>query len=344
MIALARRSTALSDLDVESSIRRRLYGERGERRATPISRRLRASGAPGARAGDVVGGRYRLLELLQAGGMATVHRAWDVRLDRAVAVKVIAERFAHNATVARRLRREAQLCARLSHPNVVAVLDAGAQPRDFIVMELIDGLDARALLERRGPLTAGETVDVVAQAADALAHVHARQVLHGDVSLGNVLISRADGTAKLVDFGVAAALDSLTGRGEGVVMGTPGYVAPEVLAGAGRSVQSDLYSLAVVAYRLLVAPAHPRRSDPDATLPGPTAGPRMSPLDEARPDLPRGLLAALQRALAPDPASRQQSVAHFRAELVGSSTVPVTLQPRTCAPSRSATSALPRAA
>src|SRR3954471_3413797 len=340
---MASGSPPLAGPDVEGSIRRRLYGERGGMRATPISRRRRAVGAPGARAGDVVGYRYRLSDLLQAGGVTTVHRARDVRLERVVVVKLIAERFARDAAAARRVRGEARLWARLSHPNVVAVLDAGAQPTEFIVTEFVDGLDGRALLEGRGPLGASETVDLVAQLCDGLGHVHACGVLHGDVSLGNMLIGRADGTAKLVDFGAAVRLDGAT-RSDGPIIGTPGYVAPEVLTGANRSAQSDLYSLAVAAHRLLVGPPDARSGAADATVPGPTAGPRMAPLAERPPDLPHGLVAAVERALAADPAARQESVSQFRAELVDGANTPVRLRPHTGAAFRSATAALPRAA
>ena len=307
----------------------------------PISPTLRAAGGCGGRHGEILGGRYRLVELVRAGGMATVHRAWDVRLEREVAVKVIAARLARNATSVRRFRVEAQLCARLSHPNVVTVLDAGVEPKDFIVMEFVDGLDARALLEQRRSLTASEAVYVLAQVCDGLAHVHARGVIHGDVSLGNILIGRTDGAAKLADFGLSASLDTLAGPGKANPMGTPGYVAPEVLHGAGTSRRSDLYSLAVAAYRLLVGPPRPGEGDPDATMPGPTAAPRMSPLSEARPDLPRRLADTIQRALAQDAAARHESVAQFRDELLHGAT---TAQPRTVTPAHAPRAALPRAA
>jgi serine/threonine-protein kinase len=264
----------------------------------------------------LAGGRYRLRGRLRAGGMAIVHRAWDRHLEREVAVKTIAETFACDLTFVRRFRREAELSARLAHPHVVTVLDAGSEPRDFIVMELMRGLDARALLKRRGWLTSREAIDVVAQVSDALAHVHAHGVIHGDVSLGNVLIGWPDGTAKLADFGLASTVSDSPAAGGGVI-GTPGYVAPEVLLGATPSARSDLYSLGVAAYRLLVGASCAWPSDRDATVPLATARPRTQPLDEARPDLPRGVVAAIEKALSPDPAERNESVAEFRSELTG---------------------------
>jgi serine/threonine protein kinase len=194
-----------SDVEVERSVRDRLYGQRAQVTATPIPH----GAAP---LGRLVGGRYRLLERLGAGGMATVYRARDEQLERDVAVKVIGECHARDSRFVRRLHWEAQLGARLAHPNIVAVLDAGARPRDFIVTELVRGLDAATLLRRRGRLTPGETVGIVVQLCDALEHAHSRDVIHLDVSPSNVLIAEPDGTAKLADFGLASdALESPTG-------------------------------------------------------------------------------------------------------------------------------------
>ncbi len=299
---------ASPNVEVERSVSERLYGNRAGITATPIPH----GAAP---PGRLVGGRYQLVERLGAGGMATVYRARDEQLERDVAVKVIGEHHARDPLFVRRFRSEARLGARLAHPNIVAVLDAGAHPRDFIVTELVRGFDAATLLRRRGRLAPGETVDIVVQVCDALAHAHAREVLHRDVSLANVLIGAADGTAKLADFGLASdALESPTGRVRGF-MGTPGYVAPEIVRGARPSPQSDLYSLGAVAYRLLLGPEVPS-ADPGCTAPLTTAVPRRPPLSEGLQGLPRGLYQAVQQALAPEPEARQQSVAEFRAQLV----------------------------
>jgi eukaryotic-like serine/threonine-protein kinase len=319
LVELIRRSDAAralpgasADLEVERSVCDRLYGNRAAVTVTPIPH----GAAP---LGRLVGGRYRLVERLGAGGMATVYRARDEQLGREVAVKVIGERHALDPLFVRRFRWEAQLGARLAHPNIVAVLDAGTQPRDFIVTELVRGLDAATLLGRRARLTPGEIVDIVVQVCDALAHAHARGVIHLDVSPGNVLIAEADGTAKLADFGLASeAIESPVGRVRRV-MGTPGYVAPEITCGAKPTPRSDLYSLGAVAYRLLLGPEVPS-VDPGCTAPLPTAVPRRPPLSEGLPGLPRGMYEAVQQALAPEPDARQESVAEFRAQLLGGHT------------------------
>jgi eukaryotic-like serine/threonine-protein kinase len=281
------------ELEVERSVRDRLYGGRAAVTATTAPR----AGLP---TGRLVGGRYRLLERAGAGGMAIVYRAWDERLQRDVAVEVIAEPLARDPLFVWRFRQEAERCVRLAHPSIVAILDAGDQPRDFSVMEFVLGLDAGTLLQRRGRLTPDQTVHVIVQVCEALSYAHEHDVLHHDVSPGNILIRWPDGTAKLADFGLASdALDVPAGRVADIT-GTPGYVAPEILYSATPTPRSDLYSLGVVAYRLLAGPSRARPADPDATAPMATADPRrMPPLAQARPGLPRDLNEAVQQALAP---------------------------------------------
>jgi eukaryotic-like serine/threonine-protein kinase len=271
-----------------------------------------------------------LLERAGVGGMATVYRARDERLKRDVAVKIIAEQLTHHPLFVSSFRREAQLCARLAHPNVVRILDAGEEPRDFIVMEFVDGVNAGTLLKRQGPLTTDHTVRVLARVCDALAHAHDRNVVHHDVTPGNILISRSDGTVKLADFGLASDPTDLASDSKDVhagrigdVSGTPGFVAPEILKGATPSPRSDLYSLGVVAHRLLAGPPRIRPADPESTRPRVTAAPHIPPLAEVRPGVPRVLSEAVERALAQDPDARQGSVAEFRAQLIDDRYAPV---------------------
>jgi serine/threonine protein kinase len=306
--------------EVERSARYQLYGERP---AVGVS--ARRGRPPAARdavwLGRLVGGRYRLLDRVGAGGMATVYRARDERLAREVAIKMIAERFVREPGFVRRFRREAQISARLSHPNVVSVLDAGFAPRDFMVMELVEGVNASTVLKRGDGLTAGEAVHLIAQVCEGLAHAHDRGVIHQDVSPHNILIRSADATAKLADFGLASdSLDQAARRETG---GTPGYIAPEVLRGAPPSPRSDLYSLGAVAYKLLAGPSPSRCNGPMSTAPLVTAVARHVPLAEARPCLPRSLSEAVERAVADDPDARQESVADFRAALMTAPRVPV---------------------
>jgi serine/threonine protein kinase len=288
-----------SPMEVERAVRRELYGD-GPTVGLTRTRRRPLDAREAEPLGQLFGGRYRVLERVGAGGMATVYRARDERLARDVAVKVMRERLARDPQLVRRFRREAQICGRLAHPNIVAVLDAAAVPRDFIVMELVDGTNAGTLLKQEGWPSLGEAAHVLAQVSDALSHVHDQGVVHQDVSPYNILIRSPDVTAKLADFGLASdSLDPAPRRETG---GTPGYIAPEVLHGAPPSPRSDLYSLGVVAYRLLARSA---------------AVVQRVPLVDACPGLPRALNEAVERALADDPDERQESVAEFRAELIG---------------------------
>jgi serine/threonine protein kinase len=259
-----------------------------------------------------VGGRYRVLERVGLGGTAAVYRAWDERLKREVAVKLIAEWLRHDPVAIDRFHREAQVSARLTHPNIVAILDAGVEPQDFIVMEFVHGRDAGTLLRRQKRLAPREAVRVVTQVCKGLEYAHDHDIVHHDVSPRNVLIGRAGGSAKLADFGLASGVIEAVARRPEEVLGTPGYVAPEILRGSSPSPLSDLYSLGVVAHRLLGGLPQACAGD---TTPQATAAPHIPPLAEARPDLPCGLIGAVHMALAPDPDARQGSVAEFRAQL-----------------------------
>jgi serine/threonine-protein kinase len=266
--------------------------------------------------GRVLAGRYRLLELLGAGGMATVYRTRDERLGRNVAIKVIAPGLVQDVVAVRRFRREAELGARLMHTNIVTVLDAGVEPQDFIAMELVDGVDAATLARRTGRLTTHHAIRIVAPICDALQFAHDEQVIHGDVSGSNILLRQRDGVPKLADFGLASHSGELPDGWRGRVTGTPGYIAPELLDGAAPSARSDLYSLAAVAHGLLAGPAERRPAKHGTTAPVTGTAERV-PLTQKRPDLPRGLTDAVQQALSPDPEARQASVAEFRAQLTG---------------------------
>jgi serine/threonine-protein kinase len=265
--------------------------------------------------------------------MATVYRARDERLKRDVAVKVIADHLSREPIWVRRFRREAELCGGLAHPNIVGVLDAGVTPRDFIVMELIQGIDAAALVQRHGRLAAGHAVPILVQICDALSHAHDRDVVHRDVSPGNILITPPNGLAKLVDFGLSASpIDVAPGQTTSV-SGTPGYMAPEILGGSPPSLLSDLYSLGVVAHSLLAGPSEGPAKDSYATAPQATSVARLPALAGVRPDLSPALVEAVEQALAHDPGARQRSVAEFRAQLASADDVrlPVQAEPMTLA-------------
>jgi serine/threonine-protein kinase len=278
----------------------------------------RSPGAgPSGLLGRLVGARYRLVQRIGAGGMATVYQARDERLKRDVAVKVIADGLAGIPSAVEQFRREAELGARMEHGNIVTTLDAGAEPQEFIVMGLVDGLDGVRLMQRRGRLRPAQAVHVVAQISEALEHAHDRHVLHNDVSPRNIVIGQLDATAKLVDFGIACDARYVRTTRARDLLGTPGYVPPEILKGGGPSPRSDLYALGTVAHRFLAGPTAFRPSATGDTTPLATAAPRLQSLAELRPGLPHRLSEAVDQALSVDPDARQRSVAEFRDQLVG---------------------------
>jgi eukaryotic-like serine/threonine-protein kinase len=202
---------------------------------------------------EMIAGRYRIDGRLGVGGMSTVHLAFDERLERNVAIKLLAEHLADDPTFVSRFRREALSAARLVHPNIVQVFDFGfdeRQHRHFIVMEHVSGNSCAELLRDRGHLEVDEAVDVLTQACRGLDYAHRNGVVHRDVKPGNLLVSDSD-VVKLADFGIARATDQSSITQVGSVLGTAAYLAPEQARGEEAGPRADIYSLGVVAYQLL---------------------------------------------------------------------------------------------
>jgi eukaryotic-like serine/threonine-protein kinase len=242
---------------------------------------------------QLVAGRYRLGRRLGSGGFGTVYAAHDERLDRPVALKLIP---AHGPAP-ERAQREALAAARLHHPGIVAVYDAGDDPEGrYLVSELVQGrtLD---VLQRDGALSDRDVLRVGLALAEALGHAHERGVIHRDVKPQNVIVPDERGGAKLTDFGVAhlAGDEPLTRTGD--VVGTLAYMAPEQAAGERVDERADLYSLALVLYESLTGVNPARGPSPAATAR--LVGTVLPGLRTRRRDLPAGLCAALDRALAP---------------------------------------------
>src|SRR3954447_25154470 len=252
--------------------------------------------------GELVLGRYRLGPRLGSGGFGTVFAARDERLGRPVAVKVTPA----GAPAPERGAREALAAARLDHPGIVAVFDAGEEGDSrYLISELVEGrtLDR---LEADGALSDRDVVRIGLTLAAALAHARDRGVIHRDVKPQNVIVPHdrddASAAAKLTDFGVAHLADgeSLTRTGD--VVGTLAYMAPEQAAGERIDDRADLYALALVLYEALAGHNPVRAGSPAATAR--RVGMPIPPLERARPDLPEDLCAALDRALAVDPEER----------------------------------------
>jgi serine/threonine-protein kinase len=202
---------------------------------------------------SVIADRYRVEGRLGVGGMSTVLLAIDERLERHVAVKLLAEHLADDPTFVSRFRREALAAARLVHPNIVQVFDSGfdrAAHQHFIVMEYVPGQSCAEILRDRGHLDVDQAVDIVTQACRGLDYAHRHGVVHRDVKPGNLLVSES-GVVKLADFGIARATGQTSITQVGSVLGTAAYLSPEQARGEEAGPPADLYSLGVVSYQLL---------------------------------------------------------------------------------------------
>ena len=265
--------------------------------------------------GDLIADRYELEELVGTGGMSSVFRARDLQLEREVAIKILHEHYAQDPEYLERFRREARAVARLSHPNIVTVIDRGDdEGRQYIVFEHVEGENLKELVLRSGRLPVRRALELALHIADGLSFAHEHGLVHRDVKPQNVLLS-SEGEVKVTDFGIARSLHVEQGVTQtGTVLGTGEYLAPEQASGKPVSPATDVYSLGVVLWELLagdvpfvgenfvaVALRHVNEPPPH--------------LRERRPDVSPRLDAAVQRALAKDPAQRFPSMAAFADEL-----------------------------
>jgi len=255
--------------------------------------------------------RYRLERRLGTGGMATVQLALDTRLERHVAVKLLADHLAQDGNFTARFRREALAAARLVHPNIVQVFDFGAEEstgRQFIVMEWVDGPSCAEILRELGRLEPADAVSILSQACRGLAYAHRNGVVHRDVKPGNLLRSRDGGQVKLADFGIAKAAEQSDITKIGSVLGTAAYLSPEQARGEQAGPSSDIYALGVVSYQVLAGRLpYESASLTDLARQQDTVAP--PPLHEVDPAIPRALSQVVGRALERDPADRYADAA-----------------------------------
>ena len=265
-------------------------------------------------AGEVVGGRYRVVRPLGAGGMAVVELAEDLELRRPVAIKLLADNLARDDDLRRRFLREARLVAALTHTNVVHVYDLGEHAgRPYFVMEHVDGETLAHLVEREGAIEPVRAVDLVVQACHGVEAAHAAGLVHRDLKPQNLLL-RADGVVKVADFGIARSREGTQLTAAGSVLGSAAYVAPEQVAGGEVTEATDVYGLGAVLYELLTGRA-PRTGSSLAELVAGTPLP-IRPPSELVPGIPEALEQVVMRALAADPDARPASAGAFGEELV----------------------------
>jgi serine/threonine protein kinase len=256
--------------------------------------------------------RYQLERRLGVGGMATVQLAFDTRLERYVAVKLLAEHLAEDSSFVSRFKREALAAARLVHPNIVQVFDFGSDRlsgRQFIVMEFVDGQSCAELLRDRGPMPPRDAVEILTQSCRGLDYAHRNGVVHRDVKPGNLLVN-TDGVVKLADFGIAKAAEQSDITKVGSVLGTAAYLSPEQARGEPAGPASDLYALGVVSFQLMAGRLPYEAASLTELARQQESGPPPRLGDFAR-DVPPALAAAVARALARDPERRYADAAEM---------------------------------
>ena len=262
----------------------------------------------------VLGGRYRLLEVLGTGGMATVYRAGDEVLGREVAVKVLSPQYAADPGFLARFEREARHVARLNHPRIVTVFDCGIDGgMPYIVMELAAGRALREVLDQAGARPAGEAAAIAAAVCEALEAAHAAGLVHRDIKPANIVLS--GGQVKVLDFGIARAGDPAGATRTQAVLGTAAYLSPEQASGAPAGPQADLYSLGCVLFEMLTG-APPFTGDSSVGIAYRHVHEDPGPPSARRPGLPASLDEITTRLLAKDPTARPPGAGAARMALL----------------------------
>lgn len=255
---------------------------------------------------NVIADRYEVVSHIGQGGMADVFLAVDTILNRQVAIKILRADLSTDAVSILRFEREAQAAAALAHPNIVEIYDVGDyKGHHYIVMEYVTGKTLKQVIRSRGPLVNEEAVDIMKQLCSAISEAHSRGIIHRDIKPQNVIV-KADGSIKILDFGIATAKGSMQLTQANNVMGSVHYLAPELAKGEAASPQSDIYALGIVLYEMLagdvpfkadqavqIALKHMRESMPDVRL--------------INASVPQSIANVITRATAKDPNNRYGS-------------------------------------
>src|SRR5215212_8738957 len=253
--------------------------------------------------GTQLRGRYRLEERIGAGGMSTVYHAYDETLERWVAIKVLHHTMEDDPVQLERFRREARTVARLNHPHVVTVIDAGEDDgHPFIVFEYVDGDTLKGLIKRTGPLPVVEAVAYAIEIGRGLEAAHQERLVHRDVKPQNVLID-PDGRAKVTDFGISRSLDADGLTATGRVLGTTDYVAPEQALGEEVTEQSDVYSLGICLFEMLTGGV-PFTAESQVGVAMKHVREPLPNVQELRPEASSALAAVIERSTAKERRNR----------------------------------------
>ena len=257
--------------------------------------------------GQKINDRYEIIRLIGEGGMANVYLALDTILDRQVAVKVLRGDLAEDEKFVRRFQREANSASKIIHPNIVEIYDVGEdQGEYYIVMEYIDGRDLKSLIKKRKGLTISETIDIMLQLTSAVACAHDSYIIHRDIKPQNILIMD-DGKVKITDFGIAQAMNSQEMTQTNSVMGSVHYIAPEQANGSGTTVKSDIYSLGILMYELLIGKV-PFKGENAVEIALKQMKEPIPSVIEQKENIPMSIENIIRRATAKNPKNRYDSV------------------------------------
>lgn len=264
--------------------------------------------------GMVVGGRYVIQHKLGAGGMAVVYKARDMRLDRAVTLKVMREEFMSDQEFIARFQVEARAAAGLSNANIVSIYDVGQEDGiHYIVMEYIDGVTLKELIQRKAPFHNDETLGVAIQIASALSEAHANGVIHRDIKPQNILVT-GQGVVKVTDFGIAKAVGTSTLTTGSNTMGSVHYFSPEQARGVYVDNKSDIYSLGIVMFEM-AAGQLPFEGDSPVSVAIKQIDEPLPDIKSLNPDISDSLAAIIQKAANKNTINRYQSAEEMLADL-----------------------------
>ena len=256
--------------------------------------------------GQLINDRYEIIRSIGECGMANVYLAQDTILDRKVAVKILRGDLAEDEKFVRRFQREAISASSLNDPNIVEVYDVGEDDgKYFIVMEYVQGLTLKQLIKKRGSLTLPEVVDIMLQLTSAVAHAHESYIIHRDIKPQNVIILE-DGRVKIMDFGIAVALNAGEFTQTNSVMGTVYYIPPEQANGGAATIKSDIYSLGILMYELVTGHV-PFKGDNPVEVAIKHMNEPIPSICEYDPEMPQSIENIILRASAKNPRNRYES-------------------------------------
>ena len=257
--------------------------------------------------GDKINDRYQIIKTIGEGGMANVYLAQDTILNRQVAVKILRGDLADDEKFVRRFQREALSASKLNHPNIVEMYDVGEDNGQYyIVMEYVSGKTLKSLVKKRGALTLPEVIDIMSQLLSAVMCAHDSYIIHRDIKPQNVMILE-DGKVKIMDFGIAMALNSNELTQTNSVMGSVHYLPPEQANGSGSTIKSDIYSLGILMYELLIGKV-PFKGDNAVEIAIKQMKEPIPSVCKQNPDIPQSIENIVLKACAKNPKNRYDSV------------------------------------